>query len=115
MERWGAQFGRARGFLSTLGLLALLLHAPLPAVGAPPAGFPLQSSQASPVSGAVTISAPAVLPETGLMGVSSNSDRLPPSVAFVRAIRLTLPVHMLPDGITRVALLTAEIASSGEI
>ena len=33
----------------------------------------------------------------------------------MRAMRLILPVHILPDGITSVALLTAAIASSGEI
>jgi hypothetical protein len=49
------------------------------------------------------------------MGVLNSSDRLPPSAALVRAIRFSFPVHMLPEGITRVALLTAEIASWGEI
>ena len=49
------------------------------------------------------------------MGVLSSSARLPPSAALVRAMRSTLPVHMLPEGITRVALLTAAMASSGEM
>ena len=56
-----------------------------------------------------------VAPETGRMGVLISSGRLPPKAALVRAMRSTLPVHMLPDGITRVALLTAAMASSGEI
>ena len=49
------------------------------------------------------------------MGVLRSSARLPPNAAFVLAMRLISPVHMLPDGITRVDLLTAAIASSGEI
>ena len=36
------------------------------------------------------------------MGVLSRSGRLPPSAALVRAMRSTLPVHMFPEGITRV-------------
>ena len=55
------------------------------------------------------------MPETGRIGVLRSSERLPPSAAFVRAIRSNLPVHILPEGMTRVALLTAAIASSGEI
>jgi chitodextrinase len=73
MDHWGYT-GRARRLLSTLGLLGLLLCAPGPALGAPAAGFPLQSSQASPVTGAVTISAPAVTPEPGLTGVQFKID-----------------------------------------
>ena len=49
------------------------------------------------------------------MGALSNSARLPPSAALVRAIRSMAPVYMLPEGITRVALLTAAMASSGEM
>ena len=56
-----------------------------------------------------------LVPETGRMGVLRSSERLPPSAALVRAIRSSLPVHIFPEGITRVALLTAVIASSGEI
>ena len=54
-------------------------------------------------------------PALGRMGVLNSSARLPPSAALVLAMRLIFPVHMLPDGITRLALLTAAIASSGEI
>src|SRR5579872_2186593 len=56
-----------------------------------------------------------VAPETGRIGVLRSSERFPPRAALVLAMRLTLPVHILPDGITRVPLLTAEIASWGEI
>ena len=56
-----------------------------------------------------------MVPETGRIGVLSSSARLPPSAALVRAMRSILPVHILPDGITSVALLTAAIASSGEM
>ena len=55
-------------------VLGLLLSAPFAARGAPTAGFPILSSQASPVTGAVTISAPAVLPEQGLLGVQFKVD-----------------------------------------
>ena len=54
------------------------------------------------------------VPAPGLIGVLSNSLRLPPNAALVRAIRSNGPVNMLPDGITSVALLTAAMASSGE-
>ena len=56
-----------------------------------------------------------MVPDAGRMGVLSSSERLPPSAALVRAMRLSVPVHILPDGITRVALLTAAMASSGEM
>jgi Big-like domain-containing protein/parallel beta helix pectate lyase-like protein len=65
---------RAKRLLSAAGLLGLLLGASVPAAGAPPVGFPLLSSQASPVTGAVTISAPVVLPEPGLVGVQFKVD-----------------------------------------
>jgi len=48
--------------LSSVGVLGLLLGASMPAASAPLTGFPLLSSQTSPVTGTVTISAPAVLP-----------------------------------------------------
>ena len=54
------------------------------------------------------------MPDTGRMGVLSSSERSPPSAAFVRAIRSTVPVKMFPEGMTSDALLTAEIAWSGE-
>jgi hypothetical protein len=56
-----------------------------------------------------------VAPETGRIGVLSSSARFRPSAALVRAMRSILPVHILPDGITSVDLLTAAMASSGEI
>jgi hypothetical protein len=49
------------------------------------------------------------------MGVLNSSERFPPSAAFVLAMRLISPVHIFPEGITNEALLTAEIASCGEI
>ena len=55
------------------------------------------------------------MPATGRMGVSSSSARLAPSAELVRAMRSILPVHILPDGITTLDLLTAAMASSGEI
>jgi hypothetical protein len=65
---------RAKRLLSAAGLLGLLLGASIPAASAPLVGFPLVSSQTSPVTGAVTISAPAVLPEAGLVGVQFKVD-----------------------------------------
>src|SRR5579864_8171127 len=56
-----------------------------------------------------------VAPETGRMGVDNNSARLPPREALVRAIRSMEPVHILPEGMTRLAWLTAEMAWSGEM
>src|SRR2546421_274007 len=73
MGCWADFVGRARLFLSTL-VLTFVLGSSLPAVGAPAPGFPLLSSQPSPVTGAVTISAPAVLPEAGLVGVQFKVD-----------------------------------------
>ena len=46
----------------------------MPAASAPLTGFPLLSSQTSPVTGTVTIFAPAVLPEAGLVGVQFKVD-----------------------------------------
>ncbi|MBI3029525.1 MAG: right-handed parallel beta-helix repeat-containing protein [Candidatus Rokubacteria bacterium] len=62
--------------LLVLLLGGLLVGASLvpPALAAPLPGFPLQSSQASPVTGAVTISAPSILPEPGLLGVQFKVD-----------------------------------------
>src|SRR5436190_11281340 len=73
MGCWASVVGRARLFLSTL-VLTFVLGSSMPAAGAPAPGFPLTSSQASPVTGAVTISAPAVLPEPGLVGVQFKVD-----------------------------------------
>ena len=55
-----------------------------------------------------------VVPHTGRMGVFRSAARSPPSAALVLAMRFMLPVHMLPDGITSEALLTAAMASCGE-
>jgi Big-like domain-containing protein len=73
MGFWKLFVGRARVVLSTL-VLGFVLGSSMPAAGAPAAGFPLLSSQTSPVTGAVTISAPAVLPEPGLAGVQFKMD-----------------------------------------
>ena len=73
MGCWADFVGRARLVLSTL-VVGFVLGSSLPAVGAPAPGFPLLSSQPSPVTGAVTISAPAVLPEAGLVGVQFKVD-----------------------------------------
>src|SRR5437764_457476 len=73
MGCWADCVGRARLFLSTL-VLTFVLGSSLPAAGAPAPGFPLLSSPPSPVTGAVTISAPAVLPEAGLAGVQFKVD-----------------------------------------
>jgi chitodextrinase len=70
----GSNTSRTRHLLSTLGFLSLLLYPPAPTLGAPAPGFPLQSSQLSPVTGAVTISAPAVTSEAGLLGVQFKLD-----------------------------------------
>src|SRR5580704_11816927 len=56
-----------------------------------------------------------VVPATGRIGVFRSSERFAPSAALVRAMRSTEPVHMLPDGITTLDLLTAAMASSGEM
>ena len=71
-ELWTCR--RTKSLLSTVGYLGLLLGASMPAASAPLVGFPLLSSQTSPVTGAVTISAPAVLPEPGLVGVQFKVD-----------------------------------------
>src|SRR5437879_3280277 len=73
MGCWADSVGRARLVLSTL-VVGFVLGSSLPAAGAPAPGFPLVSSQPSPVTGAVTISAPAVLPEPGLVGVQFKVD-----------------------------------------
>ncbi len=73
MGCWANCVCRARLFLSTL-VVGVLLGSSMPAAGAPAPGFPLLSSQPSPVTGAVTISAPAVLPEPGLVGVQFKVD-----------------------------------------
>src|SRR5205823_10794194 len=73
MGCWANFVCRARLFLSTL-VVGVLLGSSMPAAGAPAPGFPLLSSQPSPVTGAVTISAPAVLPEPGLVGVQFKVD-----------------------------------------
>src|SRR5438067_1944573 len=73
MGCWASVVGRARLFLSTL-VLTFVLGSSMPAAGAPAPGFPLTSSQPSPVTGAVTISAPAVRPEAGLVGVQFKVD-----------------------------------------
>src|ERR1039457_6033803 len=49
------------------------------------------------------------------MGMLRSSGRLPPSAALVRAMRLIVPVAILPEGITRLARVTAATASSGEM
>ncbi len=49
------------------------------------------------------------------MGVLSRSARFAPSAALVRAMRSSLPVHMLPEGMTTLERLTAAMASSGEM
>src|ERR1035441_2824841 len=49
------------------------------------------------------------------MGVPRSSGRLPPRAALVRAMRLSVPVAILPEGITRLARVTAATASSGEM
>ena len=74
MEYGELYASRAQVLLSTLGLFSLLLCAPPITLGAPAAGFPLQSSQASPLTGAVTISAPDVTVEPGLIGVQFKVD-----------------------------------------
>src|ERR1700694_2817415 len=56
-----------------------------------------------------------VVPDFGRIGVFKSSGRLLPIVALVRAMRSILPVHMLPDGTTREAVLTAAMASCGEM
>src|SRR5438093_5150915 len=73
MGRWDLHVGRARVFLSAL-VLGFVLSSSMPAAGATAAGFSLLSSQTSPVTGAVTISAPDVLPEPGLVGVQFKID-----------------------------------------
>ena len=45
-------------------------------------------------------------PGPGRIGVSSISGRFAPSAALVLAMRLICPVHMLPEGITRLDLLS---------
>jgi Big-like domain-containing protein/parallel beta helix pectate lyase-like protein len=74
MGSGGPYLARAGVLLSTLGVLGLLLGAAVSAAGAAAPGFPLQSSQASPVTGAVTISASDVLPVPGLVGVRFKVD-----------------------------------------
>jgi len=74
MEYGELYASRAQVLLSTLGLFSLLLCAPPITLGAPAAGFPLRSSQASPLTGAVTISAPDVTVEPGLIGVQFKVD-----------------------------------------
>src|SRR5947207_15537092 len=73
MGCWANCVCRARLFLSTL-VVGVLLGSSMPAAGAPAPGVPLLSSQPSPVTGAVTISAPAVLPEPGLVGGQLKGD-----------------------------------------
>src|SRR5205814_2908703 len=74
MGRWDLHIGRARVFLSALVLGFVVLNSSMPAAGATAAGFSLLSSQTSPVTGAVTISAPDVRPEPGLVGVQFKID-----------------------------------------
>jgi len=74
MGRWDLHVGRARVFLSALVLGFVVLNSSMPAAGATAAGFSLLSSQTSPVTGAVTISAPDVRPEPGLVGVQFKID-----------------------------------------
>jgi parallel beta helix pectate lyase-like protein len=74
LERRDIALGRGTSLLALLGLVGLLLGFPTPTPGAPPVGFPLQASQVSPVTGAVTISAPTVLLEAGLVGVQFKVD-----------------------------------------
>ena len=74
MQRHGVALSRCKRLAVSLGLFGLLMGAPAPLLAAPLAGFPLLSSQVSPVTGAVTISAPAVTPEAGLLGVQFKVD-----------------------------------------
>src|SRR2546430_17302730 len=83
MEYGELYASRAQVLLSTLGLFSLLLCAPPITLGAPAAGFPLRSSQASPLTGAVTISAPDVTVEPGLIGVQFR----PTATTSTRLIR----------------------------
>src|SRR5687768_4233321 len=74
MGVWGSYACRGRDVAAALGLIGLSLGAAVPAAAIPPVGFLLQSSQASPVTGAVTVSAPTVVPEVGLLGVQFKVD-----------------------------------------
>ena len=108
LRQGGSAANTARG-LGRLGARTTFICA----VGRDPAGRALVAALER--DGVRTRAVRVAAVRTGRIGVLNSSERLPPSAAFVLAMRLILPVHILPEGMTKEALLTAEMASSGEI